>query len=333
MAANPLFSTYRAGENRVTSSLVAVFERIDLALVRDILAAAAGLGDELRAVTFENQVVSPDAVPDARISGRFTWWFETKTTRGAYATEGHSRRQLGEQASLLRDDADARLFVLTPDAARPAWFDDFGGRVDKAVRSRIIWLSFRQIATAIEEITTEPGRLLGEQTRFLLSELVGLFELDGLLTADDTVIVAARAAWPEYKSFAAYVCQPNRAFREGLTHFGFYADGAIQPLIARLRDYRPSVVFTGEEAQRLRGEGAGEVGNLIETLLEKKLRSHGETYGVVLLSGPDDPATVVLDKPIVNDIKSASGRTWAWTLGQRYTSLQRLRSACFTSDL
>jgi hypothetical protein len=46
----PLFSTYRGGENRVTSSIMAVFERIDLALVRDILAGAAGAGDELRAV-------------------------------------------------------------------------------------------------------------------------------------------------------------------------------------------------------------------------------------------------------------------------------------------
>ena len=36
-------------------------------------------------------------------------------------------------------------------------------------------------------------------------------------------------AWPEYERLHAYVCQPNRAFREGLTHFGFYADGQIQP--------------------------------------------------------------------------------------------------------
>ena len=66
----PLFSTYRGGENRVTSSIMAVFERIDLALVRDILAGAAGAGDELRAVTFENQVAGTGSVPDARITGR-----------------------------------------------------------------------------------------------------------------------------------------------------------------------------------------------------------------------------------------------------------------------
>lgn len=44
---NPLLSSYRAGENRVTSSTMAVFERIDLALVQEVLAAATGAGAEL----------------------------------------------------------------------------------------------------------------------------------------------------------------------------------------------------------------------------------------------------------------------------------------------
>jgi hypothetical protein len=42
MAKNPLFSAYRQGENRVTSSMLAVFERIDLSLFETLLAAAAG---------------------------------------------------------------------------------------------------------------------------------------------------------------------------------------------------------------------------------------------------------------------------------------------------
>jgi hypothetical protein len=39
---NPLFSTHRQGQNRVTSSMLAIFERIDLSLLETILAAAAG---------------------------------------------------------------------------------------------------------------------------------------------------------------------------------------------------------------------------------------------------------------------------------------------------
>lgn len=34
-----------------------------------------------------------------------------------------------------------------------------------------------------------------------------------------------------------------------------------------------------------------------------------------------------LDGPILNDAMTANGKPWAWTLGQRYTMLERLRSA------
>ena len=37
MPRNPLFSTYRQGENRVTASMLAVFERLDFSLRLDSL--------------------------------------------------------------------------------------------------------------------------------------------------------------------------------------------------------------------------------------------------------------------------------------------------------
>jgi hypothetical protein len=63
----------------------------DLALVQELLRAVTGMGSELQAVSFENQVAAPDTVPDAQISARFSWWFETKTETDAYAREGHAR--------------------------------------------------------------------------------------------------------------------------------------------------------------------------------------------------------------------------------------------------
>jgi hypothetical protein len=41
MPKTPLFSTYRAGENRVTASMLAVFERIDLSNLERLLAGAS----------------------------------------------------------------------------------------------------------------------------------------------------------------------------------------------------------------------------------------------------------------------------------------------------
>ena len=58
MSKGPLFSTYRQGENRVTASMLAVFERIDLALVERLLGAASG-ESELQMVSFRNQFRGP----------------------------------------------------------------------------------------------------------------------------------------------------------------------------------------------------------------------------------------------------------------------------------
>ena len=154
-----------------------------------------------------------------------------------------------------------------------------------------------------------------------------------MLSTDDTVIVAARSAWPEYRTLAAYVCQPERSFRDGLTHFGFYAEGVVQPVIARIRAHYGSVLLTHEEARRHRAEGHEALADLIEVLIEREYRSEGESNGVVLLSGLQDPETVTLNAPVVNDTVTASGRPWAWTLSQRYTSLDRLKAAARTSDL
>jgi len=302
-----------------------VFERVDLALVQELLGSATGAGTELTTVTFENQVVNAGAVPDARISARFVWWFETKTTRGGYGAEGHDRDQLCQHSQQLQGVPEAWLFVLTPDPARPVWFADLDG-VSDSVASRVLWLSFRDLAEAITAVTADPARIVAEQTRFLLSELVALYEADGLLTNDDAVVVAARSAWPEYQETSAYVCQPDRSFREGLAHLGFYAEGAIQPLVPRIRRHLPSVPFTREEAGARRAAGQEEIGELIDRLLDDGSRNEGSSYGVLLLSGPGDEETVVLSAPVQNDTVTGTGRNWAWTLGQRYTRLDRLKS-------
>ena len=330
---NPLFSTYRGGENRVTSSTIAVFERIDLAMVRELLQVAAGLGDELRGVQFENQVASTDSVPDARIAAHFTWWVETKTARNGYESEGHDRKQVRARAKRLEVDPEATLFVLTPDATQPGWFETLDG-VQESVRERIVWFSFASLATAIRQLTGDPPRLISEQTRFLLAELVALYEADGLLTNDDTVVVAAKTAWLEYQRLAAYVCQPDRAFRPGLTHFGFYAQGRIMPVIARIHRHVPAVEFSAQTVGQLRAEGDQRLADLIETLLDRGGRVEGQRYGVILLSGRNDVETVQLTAPIMNDTTASSGRGWAWTMGQRYTQLAKLTSgATKTSEL
>ncbi len=326
MAKNPLFSTYRQGENRVTSSMLAVFERIDLSLLETILAAAAGEAS-LQMVTFTNQPPGKGrSVPDARISARFAYWFEVKTTRNALGFD-----QLDEHLANLGDDAAAeRLFVITPDAEQPDAVAAVGD-------PRVVWFNFRSLHDAVDAAVNDPTETVSEQARFLLRELQGLLVEDGLVDSDEVVVVAARVAYPEYLKRSVYVCQPERAFRDGLTHLGFYANSTIQPHVPRIRYREDSVTFTHEEAAaRDRGSATDRlVGEVIRTLLADGPREEGKQYQVFLLSGPEDPDTVRLARPIANDTVAESGRPWAWTIGQRYVSLADLTrpGVALTSDL
>ena len=148
---------------------------------------------------------------------------------------------------------------------------------------------------------------IGEQTRFLLSELAALHEADGLLSADDTVVVAARAGWPEYQRRAAYICQPNRPFRAGLKYFGFYAEGVIQPVIPLIR-HHAAVPFTRDEAHARLASGDARLATLISDLLDEESRTEGEAYDVLLLTGIDDPRTIRLQAPVANNTVTGSGK-------------------------
>lgn len=192
MAKNPLFSTYRQGENRVTSLMLAVFERIDLSLLETILAAAAG-ESSLQMVTFTNQPLGRGrSVPDGVISAHFAFWFEVKTARRAL---GHD--QLREHLENLGGDGSERLFVVTPDAAEPEVVGQLGD-------PRVVWFNFRSLHAAVDAALDDPLGTVSEQARFLLRELQALLVEDGLVDNDDVVVVAARFAYTEYLNHSIY---------------------------------------------------------------------------------------------------------------------------------
>ena len=295
MAKNPLFSTYRQGENRVTSSM-AVFERIGLSLLESILAAASG-ESSLQMVSFTNQPAGKGhSVPDARISARFAYWFEIKTSRNALG-----QVQLAEHLSNLDDESEERLFVITPDAQQPEVITAFGD-------PRVVWFSFRSLYDAIDSVAKDPAGLMPEQARFLLRELQALLVEDVLVDNDDVVIVTARFAYPEYLKHSVYICQDGRAFRDGLTHMGFYANAAIQAHVPCIRHREDHVMFTPDEATTRKASSGTDrmLGEIIETALAAGTREAGKQYQIFLLSEPEDPETVCLARPIENDTEPFS---------------------------
>jgi hypothetical protein len=85
-----------------------------------------------------------------------------------------------------------------------------------------------------------------------------------------------------------------------------------------------------------RGRYKGRLGELVDKLIGDRSRSKkelGHRYKVFLLSAPDDKRTLRLDEPIRNDVKSKSGQPTAFTMGQRYVSIEKLLKARTTRDL
>jgi hypothetical protein len=61
------------------------------------------------------------------------------------------------------------------------------------------------------------------------------------------------------------------------------------------------------------------VADLIERLLRRGPRVYGQPYQVFLLSAAGNQQTLRLPHPVKNTTTDHKGKTWAWTMGQRYT--------------
>ena len=316
-----LFSAYRQGENRVTGSLLAVLERLDLETVEQVLNAASGESALFQLVRFDLQPAGVGrSVPDARVGADFTLWFETKTARDTYSGR-HAQEQLVEHLANLRADRDNDWLVsLTPDAEQPPFLTELAD-------PRVRWISFAALAAALESVLADDARP-SELVALLVRELVAMFEDEGLLTWDDTVIVAARVAYPMYLTHGVYVCQPGRSFKQGLTYLGFYAGGEVKPELSRIELNAGDLNLSEEGFARLvatHGDLGRELADRLRRLLDSEPRRHGDTNRVFLLSRPDEPATETLPRSVPNDLVGKSGDRTAYTMGQRYTSVKALR--------
>lgn len=311
-----LFSTYKTGENRVTASIMAVLRSLALGRIERLLGALMEQS-EFELVRFQNQPSQgAPGVPDAEIASSCRILLETKVKRNTVHADQLKRHlhRLDHSPEVWRS-----LLVLTPDEARPP-------AVDQLADPRVIWTSFAALDQAIEELLNDPKEVISEREAFLLRELqTMLIEEELLGSSKDTVVVAARHAWSEYQRFHAYVCQPGRPFQP-VQYLAFYATGQVYPLIPRITEVRDDVVFE-------RGRHSGPLGHIVEYLLEERMREEGTRYKVFLLSAPDDPQTIHLENPILNNLRSASGRPSAFTQGQRYARLVDLVKARHTSDL
>ncbi len=321
MPKSALFSSLRPGEQRVTASLLAVFQRIDFALVERILALAAG-DAALELLRFVNPPAKTrTGGPDAELSASFRYLFAVKT---APAARDLARQIKDHLAQLDGRHHDERVFVLTPDPVQPA-------AVREANDLRVVWFNFMALDQAIGAVVADPSEFVSEPERFLLRELQALLAEDGLLEHWDVVVVAARQAYDLYLKCGLYVCQPGRSFRAGVARMGFYKDGAIQPEVPLITGRWDNVTLSRAALPAMAaelGHQADAMGRAVTALLNEAPNLRSEVHQVFLLSPARSPETLVLQQPVQH-----SGRG-AWTQAQRYTRSDALvRNPSSTAEL
>jgi hypothetical protein len=342
---SPLFSRYSQGENRVTASILAVFERISFALVERILQILCE-ETNISLLQIENQIVikGADSIPDGVIRASFAYWIETKVVQNSVSLDQLNRHL----ESIEKEEAKftkKKLLVLTPDFEKPKVMESLNPDL-------VIWASFNDLYSAIVEITATDESWLSsnfslpsEQERFLLRELVQMLIAERLINngkSDAVLIVPARAAIGDYRNFSIYVCQPARSFQR-IEYIGFYHNGIIDRCIAKIL-YEPieEVSLTKEaleEANLTPGVQAlaPEVKTLLHELVDKLEaagRDIGGTNKVFFLSSSDSPDTIKLKQDIKNDLRNASGRPYAFTQGQRYVPMSALlKNPATTTEL
>ena len=145
----------------------------------------------------------------------------------------------------------------------------------------------------------------------------------------DTVIVAAKHAYPEYERYSTYICQPERFFRP-VDRIGFYRDKQIEALVPRVLGQMDNVMIDLGTADRLHASADTDerrIGELVQRLIDDHSPRAGNMQQIFLLSDPDARETLKLDGPLVHDGNSA------WTQSQRYVTSDQLQSSRSTNDL
>lgn len=204
---------------------------------------------------------------------------------------------------------------------------------EMVVTARAAGISLNRIAEVAGLSTSRIHAIVGEEHE-LMSTITATPDRPRPTTSDDVLVVAGgKIAVADYLRHHAYICQPERSFRD-VERIGFYRNGQIEPFFPRIRHRRKNVVFSRENAAVLRQTGAeldAEVADVIDRALDDPAdpRREGWPYQVFLLTLRDDPLTMTLTRPVKH---RTLGRGTAWTQGTRYASEEALRRNPETTD-
>lgn len=337
---NSIFSTYTQGENRVTSTIIAVFQRLHINTLNELLDFLLRNEEDdniLELVKFSNQPRYQKSIPDAEIKSSFHYLFETKKQVNSVDVN-----QLKNHLSVLtnKNIIDSRLILITPDSDAPAVLSDASLKNEP-----IYWFNFASLLAGIADILTN-YRFLMDIEQYLLEELKSFIENTvGLLPEDISkrvlIIPAGKFAKTHGEHYYAYICQANRSFQPS-AYLAYYLSGAIDTNVPKILGYVNSFHLLNDNPNTINIEVVDptvSMGYLQQRLADLQQQVTNEKWEnvdyhkIFLLSKSIEEGTIILKSLIKNDKKDSSNKNTAFLQKQRYTNIDRLQKAKTTTDL
>lgn len=330
-----IFSTYSQGENRVTSTILSVFSKVNFSTLIQIFQSLLE-DDRIELIKFENQIKSSKfkSVPDARISGSFNYLIETKIVRNTLR-----KKQIEEHLEFLESDKmiDSKLILLTPDFKKPKILDQYNDK-------EIYWVNFDRLIDAILN-SIEGNQFIADREKYLLLELKEFLIESNLLSEDISekvlIVPASIHARNHYELFKVYICQPNRTFQRS-SYMAFYGNNIISKEVPKILAIIENFDLANQDINSVNidlveGEKKEEIILRLIELREIVIKEDWKLDGsnkLIFLSRNSSEGTKYLENEIINDKRSKDDkRRTAYTQKQTYENLSNLYEARTTSDL
>jgi hypothetical protein len=304
-----VFGEYKAGENRLTVALLQILKRGGEPLVR-YFAGEVGFTLPSNEIGIFTQFKTPHSVLDGLLESNFTFrlLIESKIAPGAVRAD----QQDAHLKHLAGLPPNSVLLYLTPDSDRPT-----------GLPPGVAWANWIDVRDALKAYRDNAEIDEAEVLSFLIDQFelfasnLGVLEswggrvLQSPEAQERVLIVPARNARGVARKYLVYICQNRRSFKPS-RWIAFYAFGQIDTLAEVDGAPEDDVVLT------LRPELAELAKSENDPVTPRRL---------IKLKNIQDVG------PIRNDHVDKGGGKTAWVMGQRYTTIGRLRTARATSEL
>ncbi len=298
-----IFGEYGQAENRLTVALLQILKIGGEPLIR-YFAEEIGFTIPSSEIDIFSQVKGDGCVPDGLLESRFTFSLVIESK----VKSGIPPKQL---ASLVKDRAKrgdhATLLYLTPHEEIP------GELAGKPCR----WANWIKVRDVLQSYLDKPEIEERDLLEFLVDQFdtfagnLHVLEKNWAPPESRVLVVPAADARGIARQFEVYVCQNKRRFKP-CKWIAFYAHGEIDTIADIAKPPEDDVLLPQHPELAGVTKVAPNLGVPRRVIRLRNVRSIG---------------------PIKNDLKDKNGKATAWVQNKRYTTIESIEKAKFTSEL